>query len=154
MSDGVYSWSSSSSLNEPNWVRDRGIFQDRHGKRDRAAYVNATRRQVWKYGIKFEMRGMVNVPSARKCGGITAVSNVTGEMWKMWRFIVCTRNADSVALGRFILERFICPYIVKSIVALTSLWGADTNNRVFKIVLIVGIIVFLDILISHIIRQI
>lgn len=81
MNDGVYSRSNSSSLNEPNWVRDRGIFQDRHEKRDRAAYVNATRRQVRKYGIKFlEMRGMVNVPSARKRGGITAVSNVSGEM--------------------------------------------------------------------------
>jgi len=81
VSDGAYSRSSSSSLNEPNWVRDRGIFQDRYGKRDKAAYVNAARRQVRKYGVKFpEMRGMVNVPSARKRGGIMTVSNVSGEM--------------------------------------------------------------------------
>lgn len=51
VSDSVYSRRSSSSLNEPNWVRD--LPRPRHGKRDRAAYVNATRRQVRKYGIKF-----------------------------------------------------------------------------------------------------
>lgn len=77
LSDGeVLRWilaSSSSSLNEPNWVRDRGIFQD-GCKRSETGYVCKcdfqTSRKV-RHKI-LEMRGMVNVPSARKRDGITA----------------------------------------------------------------------------------
>lgn len=65
--------SSSSSLNEPNWVRDRGIFQD-GCERSETGYVckcdSQTSRKV-RHKI-LEMRGMVNVPSARKRVGITA----------------------------------------------------------------------------------
>lgn len=58
-------------------------------------YVNAAHRQAEKYGIKF-LRGMVNVPSARKRDGIAACLTSAWRNVKNVAFYRVThaRNAD------------------------------------------------------------